>query len=237
MKKAAILLSVVFITVLFGSCVFTGGIEGNGNVVEETRDLGDFNQIGVSRGMNVYITQGSQTKVVVIADENLIKTIETTVDDNMLKVTCNRWIRKSKSLQVRVTVPNIELIKTTSGSNVYAEDTLQMKMLSLKSTAGSNIKLLLNTGELDISATAGSNIFLSGTTRKMTMKANSGSNIKAGELKTELCSVKASSGANIWVIVQSELNASVSSGANLFYYGEPNPLRVTKSSGGNVIKK
>ncbi len=236
MKKATILFSVIFISVFFSSCIFTGGIEGNGNVVEQTRDLGDFRQIGVSRGMNVYIVQGSPVKVVVKADENLLQAIETYVDGDKLEVTCNKWIRKSKSLQVWVTLPDIELIKTSSGSNVFAEDTLHVKMLKLKSTAGSNIKLILNAGELEVSATAGSNIFLKGISKTLTMKASSGSNIKAGELKTETCSVKASSGANIWINVQKELSTDVSSGGNLFYSGEPDSLSIEKSSGGNVIK-
>jgi hypothetical protein len=108
--------------------------------------------------------------------------------------------------------------------------------LNVKSTAGSNVKLTLEAGELTISAVAGSNIFLNGTAKSLNVKTNSGSNIKAGDLIAENCIVKASSGANVWINVQKLLEVNVSSGGNLWYSGEPNPLRMTKSSGGNVFK-
>ena len=236
MKKAAIFLTAIFIASILGSCIFTGSIKGNGNVVEESRDLGEFDKISVSRGMNVYISQGTSTKVIVKADENLLKVIDTYVDDGTLKITCTKGIRNATSNKVFVTVPDIKLIKSTSGSNVFSEDSLKTENLEVKSTAGSNIHLTLEVGELTVSAAAGSNIFLDGTAKSLTMKANSGSNIKAGDFLAENCDVKVSSGANIWVKVQNGLKARASSGGNFWYTGEPSPLEVEKSSGGNVIK-
>ena len=202
MKKAAILLTAILVSVVFDSCIFTGTVEGNGKVVEETRDLGDFDKISVTRGMNVYISQGSIQKVVVKADENLLDVIETSVSDGTLKVSCNKGIRKAESNKVLVTVPNIDFLKTTAGSNVFAEDTLNLKTLEVKSTAGSNVKLLLKAEELNVSAMAGSNISLNGTSGAFNAKANSGSNVKAGDLRITNCDLKASSGANIWINVQ-----------------------------------
>jgi len=236
MKKAAIILTAIFISSILGSCIFTGSIKGNGNVVEETRDLDEFSKISVSRGMNVYIIQGTSTKVTVKADENLLKVIDTYVDDETLKVTCTKMIRNATSNKVYVTVPDIKYIKSTSGSNIFSEDSLKTGNLEIKSTAGSNIRLSIEAGELIISAVAGSNIFLNGMAKSVVVKASSGSNIKAGDLQTENCDAKVSSGANIWIKVQNGLTAKASSGGNLFYSGEPNPLNITKSSGGNIIK-
>lgn len=236
MKKAAVILFVVVLTAILSSCYFPGSIKGNGNVVEEQRELKEFSKISVSRGMNVYIVQGTTEKVVVKADENLLKVIDTYVDHGTLKVTALKGIRNATSNKVYVTVTDLEYLKSTSGSNVFSEDSLHFENLEIKSTAGSNIRLTLSADKLSISAAAGSNIFLNGITKSVIMKASSGSNIKAGDLQAENCDAKVSSGANIWIKTQNELTAKASSGGNLFYSGEPNPLRVTKSSGGNVIK-
>jgi hypothetical protein len=205
-------------------------------VVEETRDLGEFSKISVSRGMNVYITQGTSTKVTVKADENLLKVIDTYVDDETLKVSCTKMIRNATSNKVYVTVTDLENIKSTSGSNIFSEDSLRTGNLEIKSTAGSNVRLSIEAGDLNVSASAGSNIFLKGMAKSVVMKANSGSNIKAGDLQTGNCEVKVSSGANIWIKVQNGLNARASSGGNIWYSGEPSPLEIEKSSGGNVFK-
>jgi hypothetical protein len=236
-QKLSILTSFILVLFIVSSCIFSGpSIKGNGNVKEETRSTGDFTEVKVSRGMNVYISNGETTKVVVKADENLIDAIETEVVGDVLNVTVNKFIRQSKSLKVFVTVPNIEVIKTTSGSNVFSEDSLKTANLEIKSTAGSNVHLTVEAGELVISAAAGSNIFLDGSAKSLTMKANSGSNIKAGDLQAENCDVKVSSGANIWVKVQNGLTAKASSGGNIWYSGQPSPLEIEKSSGGNVFK-
>ena len=236
MKKAAIILSVIALSAFLNSCYFPGSIKGNGNVVEEQRDVDKFSKINVSRGMNVYIIQGTTEKVLVKADENLLKVIDTYVDHGTLKVTALKGIRNATSNKVYVTVTDISYIKSTSGSNIFTEDSLTVQNLEIKSSSGSNIRLNLIAGDLITSASSGSNIFLEGNAKSVVAKATSGSNIKAIDLQAEKCDAKVSSGANIWIKVQNELNAKASSGGNLFYSGEPNLLRVTKSSGGNVIK-
>lgn len=236
MKKAAVILSFIALTAFLNSCYFPGSIKGNGNVTEEQRDLGEFSKISVSRGMNVYITQGTTAKVVVKADENLLKVIDTYVDDGTLKVTALKGIRSATSNKVYVTVTDIDYIKSTSGSNVFSEDTVRFENLEIKSTAGSNVRLTLFTGELNVSAAAGSNVFLEGNSKSVNIKASSGSNVKAGDLQTENCDARTSSGANIWIKVQQSLKAKASSGGNLWYTGDPNPVEIEKSSGGNVIK-
>jgi len=210
-------------------------VKGNGNVVEEKRNIRDFDEINVSRGMNVYISQGDKTEVMVRTDENLLDVVETRMEGNVLKVTSNAGIRKATALKVFVTLPEITGIKSVAGSNVFSETVLESDNLELSCSAGSNIKLELNAGDVQASASAGSNIKLSGLAREFKGKASSGANIKAEELKTSNCDVRSSSGANIWISVKNSLVAQVNSGGNVFYYGEPENTDIRKSSGGNVI--
>ncbi len=236
MKNAVVLFITISFLALISSCVFLDSVEGNGNVTEQTRDLGDFEKISVTQGLNVYVTQGTPAKVIVKADENLHEIIETSVVDGTLKVTSNKTIRKAKSNKVYVTVAKIEILKSTAGSNIYSEDTLRFQRLEIKSTAGSNVKLTIDSNELEASATAGSNIFLDGNTKTGTFKASAGSNVKAGNLLIENCTAKANSGSNIWTNRPKSLDARASSGANIWYSGDPANLNIEKSSGGNVIK-
>ena len=235
MKKAAILIITLLSGIFFNSCLLDS-VKGDGNVTEEMIDVGDFNKLEVSRGMNVYINQGPETKVVLIADENLHKHIDIWVDDDELNVTTTKMLRNAKTLKVQITVPDLEQIKTTSGSNVFADSTLKLSNLKLKATAGSNIRLTIEAAHTEIAANAGSYIFLGGYANSVSVKTSSGSNIKAADLTTENAEIRASSGANIWMKVNKTLKARVSSGANFFYTGEPSGTEIEKSSGGNVIK-
>ncbi len=237
-QKLPVVATLFLILFAFSSCIFSGpSLKGNGKVVEETRKTGDFDEIKVSRGMNVYISQGKKTKVVVKADENLLDAIEIHVEGNSLKITTNQNIRNATSKKVFVTTPNISKIKSTAGSNVYSETVIKSKNLNLSSSAGSNMKLEINAENIDASSSAGSNMKLEGKTRSFEGKASSGSNLKAEELTTERCTASVSSGANLWITVEDNFSGHASSGGNLFYYGNPKTTDIEKSSGGNVIKK
>lgn len=235
MKKAAILIITLITGFFFNSCLLDS-VKGDGNVAEETIETDNFNKLDVSHGMNVYINQGPETRVVLIADKNLHKHIDIWVDNEELNVTTTKLLRNAKMLKVQITVPDLEQIKTSSGSNVFADSTLKLGDLKLKATAGSNIRLTIEAANAEIAANAGSNIFLGGHANSVSVKTSSGANVKAADLTTENAEIRASSGANIWLEVNKTLKARVSSGANFFYTGEPSGTEIEKSSGGNVIK-
>lgn len=235
--KTIILFSFLLNIFLFSSCIFIGpSVKGNGEVVEERRNVENFDEIKTSRGMNVYLSQGNNKKVLVVADSNLMDAIETKVEDNTLVVTTSQNIRRSKSLKVFVTAPQINNIRSTAGSNVNSENQLKTDNLELNASAGSNIRLDVDAENLDVSATAGSNINLEGRSAIFTAKASAGSNIRAEDLTVKDCNARTNSGANIWIRVNSKFEGKASSGGNVFYSGNPESINSESSSGGNVIK-
>lgn len=238
MKNKVVILISLSLAIILSSCIFIGpSKKGNGHVVEQNRKVSPFEEIKVSRGMNVYISQGNETKVVVKADENLLDVIRTEVDNHTLKVTTTENIRKATSKKVYVTVPKITGITSVAGSNVFSENVIHSKQLEVTSSAGSNIKLEVDAGELNVSASAGSNIKLEGKAKAFTGKASAGANIKAEGMTTDNCNVRASSGANLWITVTDNFEARANSGGNVFYFGQPKTSDTESSSGGNIIKK
>jgi hypothetical protein len=238
MKKLLTAIAVTAIPFLFQSCLFLGPpIRGNGNVVEETRDVADFSKIRTSSGTNVYVSQGDTQKVMVKADENIVDVIETEVRDGVLNVTITNPIRKATSNKVYVTVKYLEKATAFAGSNIYSETVLKAGKLELRSSAGSNLKLEVSTKELIVSATAGANVFLEGETESLEASASAGSNIKAEGLQAKNCQTRVNSGANIYITVTDELDAKASSGGNIFYSGNPKSTNINNSSGGNVKKR
>lgn len=238
MKTKVLLFTPLFLLFVASSCIFMGpSIKGDGNVVKENRSLDDFDQIEVSRGMNVYISQSTATSVTVEADENLLDAIETKVSGDVLEIKALKNIRNATAKKVFVTVPEISAISTSSGSNVFSETALVAEHLELKSSSGSNLKLELKARRTEAKTSSGSNITLSGNTETFEGEASSGSNIFGEDFATKKCDAQASSGSNIWIRVENELIGKASSGANVFYFGQPQTESIEKSSGGNVIKK
>lgn len=219
-------------------CLFSGPtVKGDGNVVEQERDLGKFENVKVSNGINVVLTNGENTKVMVVADKNLQDIIETKVVGSTLEIRALSGIFQAASKKVLITVPDLNQIDANSGSNVATAERFEAEKLTLRATAGSSFDMEIEGDDLNVSLSAGSNAVLRGKVNLFVAKSTAGANIKAEELKAEISKVKVSSGSNAWINVKREISAHASSGGNIFYYGTPEKSETTSSSGGNVQKR
>ncbi len=237
-QKIQILASLILIFAASTSCIFMGpSIKGNGKVVTEVRKTDDFDKIEASRGVNVYLTQGTDKEVVVKADENLLEGIKTKVEDNVLKIYSTERVRNAASFKVFVTNPEFSKISTSSGSNVFSEGVIKSDNLELSGSSGSNMKLKIDVEKCTASVSSGSNIKLRGRAGSFSGKASSGANLLAEKLVASKCTAKASSGANVWITAETDFDGHAGSGGNVFYSGNPKTVNTKESSGGNVIKK
>ena len=226
------------LSLILSSCWFIGpSVKGNGNVTEEIRQVAVFDQIHVSRGMNVYVTQGSPAKVVVTADNNLHEIIETKVEGGVLKIFVNENIRWAKEKKVMVTVDKLSGVQSTSGANAWSTNQIMSENLELKASSGANLTMDVNAKYLKADCSSGANIKLSGLAKEADLETSSGANLKGPDLKAENCKMRASSGGNVSSTVNGKLEAHASSGGNVIYYGEPTETDVNTSSGGNIHKK
>ena len=235
-------ITALIISLLMVSCQFNGdfgfGVRGNGNVETVERFINeDFNEIRVSRGLDVYLTQSDEVNLLVEADENLHDIIITEVENGVLRITTDENISFSKSKKVMLSFKDIKKISATSGSDVYSTNTIVTDNLELSTTSGSDMEIDINTQVLDCSSTSGSELKVSGTTNKLLASATSGSDIKAGNLKAKISEARATSGSDITLNTSEELYAKATSGADIKYYG--NPEKVTKKDGvsGSVRKQ
>ncbi len=228
----------VFILLSLSSCLFLGpSVRGDGEVVEQLRDVGNFSDVKVTSGMNVYFLQGDTTSVVVVADGNLQKLIETKVIGGTLEIRALANIWSASSKKVVITTNNLRGIQGTAGSNIFTSGPVVVDQLSIRASAGSNFRMELQGKNIDVSVSSGANVFLSGNARELIARTSSGANLKAEEFHAEISDIKVSSGANAWVTSMKELTAHASSGGNIFYYGTPFKTNTSSSSGGNVTQR
>ena len=231
--KQLFFLSVAII--VFSSCHF---VTGSGNIITQTRSVGNFKRINASSGFEVELKQGPVTEVVIEADDNVIKHLSTEVDGDILKISIeNHYSLSNVHLKAYVTTPEITGVKASSGSSVYVKGILQNEgKLSFNASSAGRIETELDAPDVEASASSGATIRLTGKARNLDADISSGSSLKSGDLKTENVVIKASSGATATVNASFNINAKASSGAGINYFGEANVQR-SVSSGGSVQKK
>lgn len=223
---------------LFSSCLFMGpSVKGDGDVVEEVRHPGSFSGVKVTSGMNVYLAQDGETRVVVVADKNLHEVIETVVVDGTLEIRALANIWNASSKKVMIYFDKIREIEATAGSNIFTDRRLVLDQVDLRASAGSNFRMDVEAELINVSVSSGANIRLEGQSKQISARTSSGGNLKAEDFRAEVTEIKASSGANAWITAMQEITAHASSGGNIFYYGTPQKTNTTTSSGGNVHKR
>jgi len=241
MKSIKIVLLAI-IAVSLSSCHFDlniGQVNGNGNVVTENRPVTeDFTGVRGSSGIDVILEQGTENKIVVVADENLQELIETEIHNGFLKIKTskNKNIGRSKSKKVYVTYINLETIEASSGADVVANNVIKSEYLTLKSSSGADLELEVNAKELTATTSSGSDIKVYGKARRFIAEASSGSDLNARELLVKKCKANASSGADITVNVMEDLEAKASSGGDIKYYGNPLTVNAKDGRSGGIRK-
>lgn len=214
---------------------FGSGKTGNGEVVEETRNLsGEFTLISASEGIDVFVSQGPDFQVKVEADENIIDLIGTDIQEGRLKVHALKNIGRATK-NVYVTLPRVESLQSSSGAEIIAQHVLEADRLELKASSGSDLKVEVAAREVSASSSSGADLKISGTADTLYADASSGSDIDAREFQVKVCRAEASSGSDISVNVSDSLKANASSGGDISYAGEPN-LETNNSRSGSVRK-
>jgi hypothetical protein len=238
--KTTHILSTLALAGLLTSCNFDlnlGQENGNGNVVTEERNIsGSFNKVKGSAGLDVYLTEGSENKIVVEADENLLEFIETEVNNGRLTVTTKRSIGRNRAKKVHVTYTNLEEVAASSGADVIVNSVLKNENISLDVSSGADLVVEVFAKEVFAESSSGADLKVSGKASSLRANSSSGSEIDARELLVINCNADASSGGDITVNVKEKLRTEVSSGGTIRYYGNPEAVSKNDSRSGSVRK-
>ncbi len=163
--------------------------KGNGNVVKQQREVGDFSSIKVNCSADVYIEQGSKTQVTVMADENLLELIETNVVGDMLKIDINGSISRVKELIVFVTVKNLDEIQINGSGDVESEGTIKGIDLEIGINGSGNVELDLDMKNVKTSINGSGDVEITGVGGDFQLKVSGSGSFEGKDMRLNLCDI------------------------------------------------
>lgn len=179
----------------------------------ETRNVTGFTKVSASAGTDVEVTVGGGFSVEVTGrDANRI--ITRVSGDTLIVEPVRGWSWRGRQANVRVTMPRVDGLSASSGSDLVATG--------------------VNAGAISLDSSSGADLRVSGTCSSFTADASSGADLHAQNLRCENGSVDASSGADARVYASGRLDVDASSGAGVVAYGNPGIGNVDLSSGGSL---
>lgn len=191
-QQSGIILAFSFLLLFYVSNIFAG----DGEIVNQDRDVSSFTEIDISNGVDAVITQGKTIGVKVKADVSYIDKVITTVENNRLKIRFEGKHITNKKLTVYITVTDLSLLSINEGCDVFIEGILQVEQLTVTSNEGCDIKLNVHAGKMACSANEGSDIKLEGVFKELNLTANEGSDIK-GKVEASVLCIRANEGSDV----------------------------------------
>lgn len=239
MKKAAFLSLILILSIT--SCYFDGwgtGISGNGNVVEESRDLDGFTGVEVSSGIDVYLTQGNDFNIKVEADENLQEVILTEMKGNNLVVRTDHVnIRNAKSKKVHVTLPELEELKISSAGDCVGQTPFECEDLRLSISSAGDLTLEVDANRIDLDISSSGDAKLAGSAKELDASLSSAGDLNAFDLLAEKVDVSVSSAGDARVFATDEISMTASSAGNIYYKGNAQVVHSNSSSAGSIVHR
>lgn len=238
-SKASFFTSLFSLILLSYSCdVFWdgSGISGNGNVVEMERTVDKFHSISVENGIDVFLTQGDNQPLKVVADENLHDIIRTDVFNGTLVIESDVNIRSAKKKEIYIYTPVLDKININSAGNLKAETPFNVENIEIDLSSAGDLHLELNANHIDLDISSAGNATLSGRANSMDASLSSAGDLNAFNLETNKCKVSVSSSGNAEVFANEEFILSASSAGDIRYRGEGNVIKSESSSAGTIRK-
>lgn len=238
MKKAIIILSLLLCcSVLLAQNKIV--YDANAQV----RPISSFHAIEVSTGINLILKQGNSDAVAVSASSaEFISRIKTVVENGKLKIYFDNeghknWNSAKKNLKAYVTCKNIDALEANSGADATTDGNFKASDLKITLSSGADFDGELTASKLWINQSSGSDMEIKGKVDYIEIKTSSGSDFKGYDLISETCKADASSGSEIEITVNKELQAEASSGGDINYKGSATATSVSNSSGGRIKKQ
>ncbi len=212
-------------------------VNGNENVVKEKRDAGQFANLRVSSGIDVYLSQGTRESIEVEADENLHEYILTEIKSGVLHVYTRVNIRRAERKRVYVTMKDIVLLSTSSAGDIIGQTPVQADRLELSASSAGDIKLEVKAREIRAGVSSSGDITLTGEADMLYADLSSAGDLNAYGLVVREADVSASSAGDADIYVTEKLRARSSSAGDINYRGNPKYVDAHSSSAGSVNRK
>lgn len=220
MKKFTVFMSVCLLALGFASC-HKRGIRGEGNIVSETRIVGDFTKIEANGSTDVTVVADDEYFVVVNGYSNLVPIYKTKVNGDRLILEFKEgyWNVRNNNITIEVHTPYVDKVTVNGSGNIYVGSGYKYDRLDAHINGSGNIKI-------------GGGIF-----KYMDVNVNGSGNFNSEEADVNNVFVKISGSGDASVYVIDYLKVRVSGSGDVYYRGNPGTVDLDISGSGNVHKR
>lgn len=198
-------------------------VRGEGGMVSETREVGEFSAISLAGVGDVTVSLGNGPGLVVRAPENVLGALKTRVEDDTLNIRVARRAKlpMRRSISYRVTTPSLERLVVSGAGDIHAEKVAGDDVALSLSGSGNLYVEEVQTDDLEVNLSGEGDMQLSGSATEQSISVSGVGNYRACRLESEDAEVTVSGVGDALVRVSESLDAAVSGVGSVRYQGSP----------------
>jgi hypothetical protein len=198
-------------------------ITGSGTQGEETRQVGNFDRVRLEGIGKLFIEQGDETELAILADDNLLPHITSEVRGGELTIGIESGyaLQPKQNIEYRLTVVDLSAVYLDGAGDIMVK-TLDTKSLKVAVSGTGGITLeALQAQSLDVQINGSGWVNAAGQAREVETTINGAGSLEAGNLECEVAEFNISGLGKVTAWVTEKLSARISGAGNIAYYGDP----------------
>ena len=236
MKKLFLFPITIISLLIISAC--SKAIIGSGPIVIENRTPTEFHEITNDCNADIHIIQGTEYKVEIHAQKNVLDYMETNVQGQEMTINYKdkSWVKPTKNIDIYITCPYYNSLKITGSGNMEAYDNNTSSSVSLKIEGSGNIySKNLNATTIYTEIGGSGSIEVSGTNTNATHKIGGSGHIKAYDLISYSANASIKGSGSIYLNASNHIDASIGGSGSIYYKG--NPTVNSSIDGSGRVKK
>ncbi len=236
------LILIATVIILLHSCDIFDCLQGNGILKSEQRLVAEFTGVENSTSFDVEIMADSAYSVEVIADENLLPFIETSVRSGTLIIETNygHCIDPHSYVRVEIHMPVIDFVELTGSGDMDVND-VDGNNLEVKNSGSGDINInnIFLTTTLNIDLYGSGDIAAYGKAHQGNYHLAGSGDILADDLQVELCYVTSSGSGDVYCYVYELLDVEINGSGDVLYSGpiDASNIQLEDNGSGDLIER
>ncbi len=239
MKKSILLLAAIMFASV-SHAQWWGGkkVKGNGNMTTETRTTGDYDGIKCAGSMDYILVAGTEGKIKLEGEENLLKHIVTEIKGGNLIVKVEKGINLSTSWNktIKITIPfkDISSVSLAGSGDLWNEDKINASDFDLSLAGSGDVVINVDATTVEGSLAGSGDLTIKGNTNTLTLKLAGSGDIHGFGLQANHTTVSVAGSGDIQVVSNESLKARVSGSGDIEYKGNPTKEDTKVSGSGSI---
>lgn len=218
------------------SCAQWKKIKGDGNITTTTRSTSSYEGLKAAGPMDFKLIKGTEGKISIKGDANLMDYIITEVKNNKLVVKVKEGVNLKPSQTIVVTVPyeSINYVALAGSGDIENSGTIEADEFEVALAGSGDINLNVDSQSVESSIAGSGDIEIKGSTIDLSIKIAGSGDFDGENLESTNVTAKITGSGSADVVCNGELVVRITGSGDVNYSGKPTNKDTKVTGSGSV---